>query len=112
MELLSVFSKEFKPYGKVLSGYDTKQLLNALESSAPLNDGVDYVMSEPALETLWIANELENGRLTPRRSRLSNHRRALLSSCTPRRCITRLARLSAARALMQPSRCRKALTAN
>lgn len=57
MDILSVNSKEFAPYGKVLEGYDTAELVKAL-SSTPLPDGTDYVMSEPALEKLPFACEL------------------------------------------------------
>ncbi len=59
MEIFSVNSKEFAPYGKVLEGYDTTELVRAL-SSTPLPDGTDYVMSEPSLEKLPFAKELKN----------------------------------------------------
>ena len=35
MEIKSVFDAEFKPYGKVLEGYDTEGLMAAM-SSIPL----------------------------------------------------------------------------
>ena len=57
MEILSVNSKEFAPYGKVLEGYDTAELVRAL-GGTPITDGVEYVMSEPELERLSITKEL------------------------------------------------------
>ena len=50
MKIYSVNDPEFKPYGKILEGYDTAPLLKALDESTPLPDGVDYVMSEAVLE--------------------------------------------------------------
>ena len=49
MTIHSVYDRAFKPYGKVLEGYDTAQLLKAMES-IPLPDaGVAY---EPGIEAL------------------------------------------------------------
>lgn len=50
MEILKVTDPEFAAYGKVLTGYDTKDLLAALEEKTPLPEGVEYVMSEASLE--------------------------------------------------------------
>lgn len=60
MKIYSVTDKEFAPYGKVLGGYDTAELLNALDKSTPLPDGVEYVMSEAALECTAIFGKLQN----------------------------------------------------
>lgn len=57
MEILSVYSKEFAPYGKVLAGYDTKDLTEELAKITP-PEGVEYVMSEPALEKLNVTHDL------------------------------------------------------
>lgn len=57
MEILSIFSKEFAAYGKVLDGFDTTELVNTLKTSTPIGSGVEYVMSEPALEILPIARQ-------------------------------------------------------
>lgn len=60
MKIYSVTDKEFAPYGKVLGGYDTTELLKALDESTPLPDGVEYVMSEAALECTAIFGRLQN----------------------------------------------------
>ncbi len=60
MKIYSVTDKEFAPYGKVLDGYDTAELLKALDESTPLPDGVEYVMSESALECTAIFGKLQN----------------------------------------------------
>lgn len=60
MKIYSVTDKEFAPYGKVLDGYDTAELLKALDESTPLPDGVEYVMSEAALECTAIFGKLQN----------------------------------------------------
>ena len=52
MKIYSVFDPEFRPYGRVLEGYDTEALTAALEQETPLPEGVEYVPSEPALEKL------------------------------------------------------------
>ena len=50
MQIYSVNDAEFKPYGKVLEGYDVSALIKALDEKTPLPEGVEYVMSEAALE--------------------------------------------------------------
>lgn len=60
MTIYSVLDKEFAPYGKVLTGYDTSCLMKALDESTPLPDGVEYVMSEAALECTVIFGQLQN----------------------------------------------------
>ncbi len=60
MKIYSVTDKEFAPYGKVLRGYDTTELMNALDKTTPLPDGVEYVMSEASLECTAIFGELQN----------------------------------------------------
>lgn len=57
MEILSVYSKEFAPYGKVLLGYDTKELVRVLDEAVTLGGGVEYVMSLSELEMLPIASD-------------------------------------------------------
>ena len=58
MNIQSVYDKEFLTYGRVITGYDTAQLLETLEKATPLPEGVDYVPSEPALEALPIKAQL------------------------------------------------------
>ena len=60
MKIYSVNDPEFKPYGKILEGYDTAPLLKALDESTPLPDGVDYVMSEAVLEYTPVFGALQN----------------------------------------------------
>ena len=59
MEILSVFDAAFKPYGRVLTGYDTAALTQTLEHETPLPEGVEYVASDAALEKLPIFADFE-----------------------------------------------------
>ena len=58
LKIESVFDSAFAPYGKVLPGYDTAELVAALEKYTPLPEGTDYVASQPELEALPIAAQL------------------------------------------------------
>ena len=58
MTIQSVYDTAFAPYGKVLEGYDTADLLKMLTMVTPIPDGVDYVPSQPELEALPIAEQL------------------------------------------------------
>ena len=60
MKIYSVLDKEFAPYGKVLTGYDTTALLKALDEKTPLPEGVDYVMSCADLEYTDAFGVLQN----------------------------------------------------
>ncbi len=60
MKIYSVTDAEFKPYGKVLTGYDTTALCKALDDKTPLPDGVEYVMSEASLEYTDLFGALQN----------------------------------------------------
>ena len=60
MKIYSVLDKEFAPYGKVLTGYDTASLLKALEEETPLPEGVAYEPSVPALEYTDLFGQLQN----------------------------------------------------
>lgn len=60
MELINVCSPEFRPYGRVITGYDVDGLMKAMEST-PLPEDVVYVASVPELETLPIGAELSDG---------------------------------------------------
>jgi hypothetical protein len=53
MTILDVFSPEFKPYGKVITGLDgmVRQILDTLPET-PLPEGTDYVAEEPKLQAL------------------------------------------------------------
>ena len=54
MKIYNVFDPEFAPYGKVISGIDNASIVDALNASTPLPEGVEYVPSEPALECLPV----------------------------------------------------------
>lgn len=58
MKIEAVTSPAFAPYGKVLEGYDTRELLETLAKATPLPEGVAYVPSQPELEALPIAGQL------------------------------------------------------
>jgi len=58
VKIYSIHDPEFAPYGKILPGYDTAQLLKTLDQVVPLPDGVEYVPSQPELEALPIAGQL------------------------------------------------------
>ncbi len=60
MKIYSIYDEAFRPYGKVLEGYDTAALTAALENETPLPEGVSYVPAEPALEKLPILAELSD----------------------------------------------------
>lgn len=58
MKIEAVTSPAFAAYGKVLEGYDTRELLETLAKATPLPEGVEYVPSQPELEALPIAGQL------------------------------------------------------
>lgn len=58
MKIYSIHDSEFAPYGKVLEGYDTKELLKTLDEVTPLPEGVEYVPSQSELEALPIAGQI------------------------------------------------------
>ena len=60
MELINVCSPEFRPYGRVITGYDVDGLMKSMEST-PLPEDVVYVASVPELEALPIGAELSDG---------------------------------------------------
>ena len=60
MEILSVFDAAFQPYGRVLTGYDTAALAQALEHETPLPDGVGCGPADAALGKLDIFADFEN----------------------------------------------------
>ena len=57
---ISVMEPEFKKYGKVIGGYDLKEILQKMEET-PCPDDVVYVASVKELEDLKIAEELADG---------------------------------------------------
>ena len=55
MKVYSIYDAEFAPYGKVMEGYGTTELIRTLEQVTPVPEGVEYVPSQPELEALPIA---------------------------------------------------------
>ena len=62
---ISVMDTEFKKYGKVIEGYDLKEILQKMEET-PCPDDVVYVASVKELEELKIAEELAEDRKSTR----------------------------------------------
>ena len=60
MQTFSVYSEEFRPYGKVIPGYDTAALCKAMEQIAMPREGVNYEAAVDALEKLDIFRELSD----------------------------------------------------
>ena len=58
MEIKKVTDPSFLAYGKVVEGYDCKELLEAMERT-PLSEDVVYVASVEELETLLVAKKME-----------------------------------------------------
>ncbi len=58
MLISKVTDSSFKKYGKILSGYDIKELLKRMEET-PLPEDVIYEPSIKALETLDVSKEFE-----------------------------------------------------
>ena len=58
MKIESVYDPAVASYGKILRGYDTRELLDTLERVTPLPDGTEYVPSQPELEALPIAAQI------------------------------------------------------
>lgn len=50
----------FKEYGKVITGYDTKELVRALDEVTPLPAATEYVPEQPELQKLPIAKEFSD----------------------------------------------------
>ena len=60
MKLYSVKDVEFRPYGRVIDGYDFSELISVLKDSSPCPDnGTVYVASDKKLESLDAAKILE-----------------------------------------------------
>ena len=59
MKILSVYDSEFKSYGKVLSGYDTAELLEAMKKIPLPETGTAY---EPSIDCLEACNIMKDFR--------------------------------------------------
>ncbi len=60
MKVYSVFDPEFKPYGKVLAGYDTMALQAAMDAIPLPAEGTAYEPGIPALEAADVFSELRD----------------------------------------------------
>lgn len=60
MKIYSIYDPEFKPYGKVLEGYDVTCLLKAMEAIPLPQEGTAYEPSIPALEATCTYGQLQN----------------------------------------------------
>lgn len=60
MRIYSVLDPEFKPYGKVLEGYDTACLINAMNTISLPASGTAYEPSIPALEATCLYGQFQN----------------------------------------------------
>lgn len=60
MTILPISDPAFASYGKILEGYDTQELLRTLEAATPLPEGVEYVPSQPELESLPLTAQLSS----------------------------------------------------
>ena len=60
MKVYSVFDKEFAPYGKVLEGYDTAELLGAMNEIAMPESGTAYEAGIASLEKCAIFKDFSN----------------------------------------------------
>ena len=60
MKIYSVYDAEFRPYGKVLDGYDTKELLEAVAKIDMPEAGVNYLPGIDSLEACSIIGELSD----------------------------------------------------
>ena len=58
MKIYSVLDKEFAPYGQVLGGYDTAELIDAMNAIDLPEEGKKYQASIPSLENCSIFKEL------------------------------------------------------
>ena len=59
MKIYSVYDPEFKPYGKVLEGYDTKELVEAMLKIDLPEKGVAYEPGIDSLEACAIYKDFE-----------------------------------------------------
>ena len=61
MQIKSVFSPAFARYGRVVEGYDTKSLLEALAATEKPENGTVYFPSRPELEATACFSALRDG---------------------------------------------------
>lgn len=60
MQIQSIYSPEFRRYGKVVEGYDFTEFVKALKETPCPDDSVVYQPSEESLEKMAVSKELKN----------------------------------------------------
>ena len=60
MKIESIYDTSFRPYGQILTGYDTAALVSAMGAIPLPEDGVAYESSIVALEQNAIFGQLQN----------------------------------------------------
>ena len=60
IEIYSVDSKEFKTFGRILTGFDTAEIIAAAEKIERPKEGSSYIPSEESFERLGIAEKIKN----------------------------------------------------
>lgn len=60
MKIESIYDASFKPYGQILTGYDTKDIMASMEAIPLPDDGVAYEPSIAVLEANTIFGQLQN----------------------------------------------------
>ena len=60
MQIYSIYDAAFKPYGKVLEGYETAELMAAMEKIPMPAEGVDYKPGIDGLEACAIFSDLRD----------------------------------------------------
>lgn len=60
MKIESIYDASFKPYGQILTGYDTKAIMASMEAIPLPDDGVAYEPSIAVLEANTIFGQLQN----------------------------------------------------
>lgn len=58
MKIYDVTDKEFKQYGRIITGVKYDEIVKALAEKTPLPEGVEYVAEEPELQSLPQAKVL------------------------------------------------------
>ncbi|MBQ3755288.1 MAG: DUF4867 family protein [Clostridia bacterium] len=61
VKIHSVFDEEFKPYGRIVSGYDFGEVAEYMKNNTPVPEqGNIYIASVPELEKLAVKDEVES----------------------------------------------------
>jgi len=61
VKIYNVYDTEFSEYGRVVEGYDTAAIVEALDLHTPLPENTEYVPEEPAIQELEAAKDMADG---------------------------------------------------